>query len=917
MSLQNRLEQIRKSKIFRSAMFCGLVAASALDWEHFGGVLTSLYGSAIWELLNPERPDPNLEQVDADLENEDVKTKLHEALVAGGLDEKVTEAIGNLEPGLAEAAWKEYTGFLEEQKRFLFKMADRLEEMHQGVRSLITAQQQGAFTLALTPGHLHDYLRDWIPATLVPRPELGPMVEALEQGRVHKVALLGRALSGKSILAGQAAMRWLSKPGRAVALLATKPQTEQFQALAGLDPQRHLVVCDPDYTGAEPLTPEEMVRFRNLRCPVIVCQRQGQPKFQDNEKTLLDHLGSGPGGDYQKWKPGLEDAPRSIRVMVTLGGVDREMAGRIISANARAVFPDGGLTITREARETLVNSLEALEGEDTVSIPGLARIVMLFIRNSRGPRPGEIDRAAAREIIGELGLNRRGLGDADHEDLLQRLFTRIINPEQEMILQIMARWQRFSKTARVPRLALEAGYETKFNKNLNHESRPHLRGLEAAGVLMLAVADDSYRVWHPKQLDVLTDDEPYQSRYNWLKESLIKLDERFEGWLGDGTQGPLVARGVKDICLGLLQARYEIRELVAIQKRLIGLYRRLAKSKPEEYRSDVAWASNNLGNLLKVLGERVGARKLYEEALEIFRDLAQSEPGAYMPDVAMTANNLGILLKVLGERAAARALYEEALEIRRDLAQAEPGAYLPYVATTANNLGALLSDLGERAVARTLYEEALEIYRNLAKSEPGAYLPDVAMTANNLGVLLKALGERAEARALYEEALEIFRDLAQPEPGAYLPDVAMTANNLGNLLSDLGDRAAARELYEEALEIRRNLAASEQGAWRPDYAESCHNYGLFLIEESEWAESAPLIIVAVVNHAILMPEAPPVFGPRLCGSLAIARRLYEEPAFKDQREAWLAELKDKLTGALGEEGTTVLVGVILKVEDEK
>jgi tetratricopeptide (TPR) repeat protein len=981
------------------------VAAAAVDWGLFGGVLSSLSATAIWKLLDPEQPDPSSELVNAELENEDIRGKLHEALVAGGLDTKIGAAIGNLEPGLAEEAWKAYTGFLEEQKRFLDKMVGRLEAVDKDVRRLITAQQQGAFTLAVTPGHLHEYLKDWVPANLVRRPELNPIIEQLEQGRIHKLVLLGRALSGKSILAGQVALRWLSKSGRAVALLATRPQTEQFQALAGLNPDRHLVICDLAYSDAEPLTPEEMVRFRNLSCSVIVCQRLGQPKFHAKEKTMVDYLRSGPGGDYHQWNPDQDQPSSNGRVLVTLGGVDRNLAEKIISGNVRTVFPDGGITIKPEAREILVDSMQALDGEDKVSIPGLARIVLLFMRSSLGPRPGEIDQTAAWQIITDLGLNRRGLGEAEYEKLLQRLFIRIINRDQEMILQVMARWQKFAKTPSVPRLALESGYETKFKKNLNHEALLHLRDLEAAGVLTLADNDDSYRAWHPKQLDVLADDEPYETRYVWLKESLAKLDEVVKRWLTE-KNGPAVALGMANFCSGLQIAKYSIRELTTIWKHILELKRNIFKTDPATYLADVASTANNMGNLLNKVGERTAARELYEEALEIRRKLAKSEPGAWLPDVAMSANNLGALLHNLGERAAAkelcvesleiyrnlakaepaaylpdvamsannlgallnalgdhgtaRQLYEEALEIRRNLAKAEPGVYLPDVASTANNLGNLLRILGERTTARALYQEALAIRRELAKTEPGAYLSDVAMTANNLGNLLSNLGERVAARKLYGEALEIRRELAESEPGAYLMDVATTANNLGVLLSDLGERAAAGELFQEALAIRRNLAKSEPAAYLPyvamtannlgallrnlgeravaralyqealairrnlaksepaaylaDYAGECCIYGVFLLEESEWDEAATYIKEAVVHLGLLTPKEPSVFGPRLQASLAMARLLYWETAFKDHRETWLAELKAKCMEAVGEEETTELIGVIL--EDE-
>ena len=77
------------------------------------------------------------------------------------------------------------------------------------------------------------------------------------------------------------------------------------------------------------------------------------------------------------------------------------------------------------------------------------------------------------------------------------------------------------------------------------------------------------------------------------------------------------------------------------------------------------------------------------------------------PNVARDVNNLGRVLKDLGDLAGARAAYERALAID----EAAFGPHHPNVAIRVNNLGGVLKDLGDLAGARAAYERALQIRR--------------------------------------------------------------------------------------------------------------------------------------------------------------------------------------------------------------
>ncbi len=242
----------------------------------------------------------------------------------------------------------------------------------------------------------------------------------------------------------------------------------------------------------------------------------------------------------------------------------------------------------------------------------------------------------------------------------------------------------------------------------------------------------------------------------------------------------------------------------------------------------VAIRVNNLGGVLKALGDLAGARAAYERAL---RHLAKALPartthtspststtwgvccrtwatwpgrgrrtsgrcasgrrrlGPDHPQVASGVNNLGSVLQALGDLAGARAAFERALRID----ERAYGPDHPDVATDVNNLGGVLQALGDLAGARAAYERALRIDERAY----GPDHPDVAIDVNNLGGVLQALGDLAGARAAFERALRIDEQAFGPDH----PHVASDVNNLGLVLQALGDLAGARAAFERALRI--------------------------------------------------------------------------------------------------------------------
>jgi tetratricopeptide (TPR) repeat protein len=222
----------------------------------------------------------------------------------------------------------------------------------------------------------------------------------------------------------------------------------------------------------------------------------------------------------------------------------------------------------------------------------------------------------------------------------------------------------------------------------------------------------------------------------------------------------------------------------------------------------VAAIVNNLGGVLRALGDLKGAKELFARALKIDEEAY----GPDHPEVATDVNNLGGILRDLGDLKGAKEHYERALKIDEEAY----GPVHPHVATRVNNLGGILYDLGDLQGAKVHYERALKI-------DEEAYGPDhpkVAIRVNNLGNVLQALGDLQGAKEHFERALKIDEEAYGPEH----PEVARDVNNIGSVLQDLDDLQGAKEFYERALKIDEKT----YGPDHPHVARDVNNLGLVL-----------------------------------------------------------------------------------------
>lgn len=259
--------------------------------------------------------------------------------------------------------------------------------------------------------------------------------------------------------------------------------------------------------------------------------------------------------------------------------------------------------------------------------------------------------------------------------------------------------------------------------------------------------------------------------------------------------------------------------------------------------SDVAWALQTRGIVLKFQGKRDEALKSYAEASAIWEELGVPDPllyarcltnfgstlqdadlfdkslAAYKRALAILRSrdeksylikrstcllNLGVLYRTLGLARQAERSYVEALSIDRSLGDLDSVAD-----ELTNQANLIVSEFDEPKRGIPLLEEAMYLQREAQKRD-GEPRPTMADTLDSMAVAYSAEGRQAEAVSLWDEALKI--DQGRGNTSGMLASL----NNVANMfLDDLKDHREALHRYQTALDIISNNADVEPDQiWR-------------------------------------------------------------------------------------------------------
>ena len=206
-----------------------------------------------------------------------------------------------------------------------------------------------------------------------------------------------------------------------------------------------------------------------------------------------------------------------------------------------------------------------------------------------------------------------------------------------------------------------------------------------------------------------------------------------------------------------------------------------AKARAQGSRMLEAQATSAEGFAWDRLGD---LNKAAQKSLE-GRDLATN---AGNPDLLGRAfRTYGIVLYDKGDFAGARRAFEEALNIFEKVGDGQ-------ISTTLVSLGNVYFDQGKLEEARRYYEQALRF-----DQEIGAPPANIGSDLGSIANVLDGLGDLVGATRMQEQSLQGFRD------GGNQRGESSTLNNLGNVLVERGELSQAIANYQQGAAIAEKI----------------------------------------------------------------------------------------------------------------
>jgi tetratricopeptide (TPR) repeat protein len=260
----------------------------------------------------------------------------------------------------------------------------------------------------------------------------------------------------------------------------------------------------------------------------------------------------------------------------------------------------------------------------------------------------------------------------------------------------------------------------------------------------------------------------------------------------------------------ILQRHHKLREA---EKILRDALLEVKEGSIYEENPNIAFAFNNLGNVLSDEAEVAGAETAYRRALKIMQNIFGNEH----PETTSVLENLSFILDKQGKLGEAETNLCRSVEVKRKTwAQKHPEE----VAVSERELAGMLMDHGKADKAEARAREALAIVRDSSDPIPN----DVAASVRVLANILVRQKKNTDAERLYNEYLaqpafaanhqllqgrgEFFARFTRWKEAAAdlnraieaLPDDHTTWHSLAPVLVQQGDQEAYREHCRKALE---------------------------------------------------------------------------------------------------------------------
>ncbi len=217
-------------------------------------------------------------------------------------------------------------------------------------------------------------------------------------------------------------------------------------------------------------------------------------------------------------------------------------------------------------------------------------------------------------------------------------------------------------------------------------------------------------------------------------------------------------------------------------------------------------------------GQYSGAQRAFEKAISILGQLVERSPAvsAYRSSLAVACNNFGNLLRRLGRLSDAKDYYHRALDLEERLHEEEPDSpdYLNDTARTHHNLGTALWDEKHLGPAAAAFRRSVEIRAWLVANTAGhprhcLFRRELGDSYTFLGKILWQMNNVCDAEAAFRHALHWLEPLvmAHPAPIEARMELGLAYAGLARLLAECqaDRRQEAEALYAKALTCQHGL----------------------------------------------------------------------------------------------------------------
>jgi non-specific serine/threonine protein kinase len=315
--------------------------------------------------------------------------------------------------------------------------------------------------------------------------------------------------------------------------------------------------------------------------------------------------------------------------------------------------------------------------------------------------------------------------------------------------------------------------------------------------------------------------------------------------------------------------------------------------------SGIAYGKNNLGEIVRDMGEIKRAQKLFQKAYEIFESTKRSR------GMAFSLLNLAGIYFQQGDYQKAHELYERSYDLSREVGDRWG------IAHALSNLGNVAMALGDHPMAGQKYQAALTIRRELNEKRGIAdSLSDLAFCAATQAAFKESIGMLDEALAIRQQIGDKLGE-----------GLMLTERGLVNIMA--GENEKARPDIEASLKIgeeigssviitRANAGLGELAVYDGDDDLAMSYFKKVLRENDADEAPLPMILWALLGIARLKVKHGDTVSALRMLSLILRYPHNYINIIEKQAKKLMSELTQEMDGSLVEDTMSATKSVILK-----